>query len=46
VGDGVTRLRALDEQDLATRVELLGLPYDERWEHPYWSGDGVNWRCE
>ncbi|MFD7132488.1 hypothetical protein [Streptomyces sp. NPDC059894] len=22
--------------DLATRAELLALPYDERWAHPYW----------
>jgi hypothetical protein len=31
------RLRAQGEPDLATRAELLGLPYDERWAHPYWT---------
>ncbi len=31
------RLRARGEQDAAARVELLALPYDERWTHPYWS---------
>jgi hypothetical protein len=31
------RLRAQGEPDLATRAELLGLPYDERWDHPYWT---------
>lgn len=30
------RLRALGETDLAIRAELLALPYDERWAHPYW----------
>ncbi|ELS52053.1 hypothetical protein [Streptomyces viridochromogenes] len=30
------RLRALGEPDLATEAELLALPYDERWAHPYW----------
>jgi hypothetical protein len=31
------RLRAHNEPDLATRAELLALPYDERWNHPHWS---------
>ncbi|MEU0027616.1 hypothetical protein [Streptomyces sp. NPDC006335] len=31
------RLRAQGEPDLATRAHLLGLPYDERWDHPYWT---------
>ncbi|MGC0404547.1 hypothetical protein RKD27_007191 [Streptomyces sp. SAI-126] len=31
------RLRAQGEPDLAARVELLALPYDERWAHPYWT---------
>ncbi|MFI7414170.1 hypothetical protein ACIBU0_36540 [Streptomyces sp. NPDC049627] len=31
------RLRAQGEPDLATRAELLALPYDERWAHPYWT---------
>ncbi|MET9972508.1 hypothetical protein ABZZ80_43210 [Streptomyces sp. NPDC006356] len=30
------RLRAQDEPDLATEAELLALPYDDRWAHPYW----------
>lgn len=30
------RLRAQGEPDLAVRAELLALPYDERWAHPYW----------
>ncbi|MFF5481188.1 hypothetical protein ACFY5C_28225 [Streptomyces sp. NPDC012935] len=32
-----SRLRAANEPDLATRAELLALPYDERWAHPYWT---------
>ncbi|MFC8429343.1 hypothetical protein [Streptomyces sp. NPDC057253] len=31
------RLLARDEPHLAIRAELLGLPYDERWAHPYWA---------
>ncbi|WP_327427546.1 hypothetical protein [Streptomyces sp. NBC_01236] len=31
------RLRAQGEPDLAFRAELLALPYDERWAHPYWT---------
>ncbi|MEU6353498.1 hypothetical protein ABZ896_29940 [Streptomyces sp. NPDC047072] len=31
------RLRAQGEPDLATQAELLALPYDERWAHPYWT---------
>ncbi|MFC3577295.1 hypothetical protein ACFOZ0_29280 [Streptomyces yaanensis] len=31
------RLRAQGEPDLAMRAELLALPYDERWAHPYWA---------
>lgn len=31
------RLRAQGEPDLAIRAELLALPYDERWAHPYWT---------
>ncbi|MFI0514769.1 hypothetical protein ACH3Y9_32375 [Streptomyces sp. WSLK1-5] len=30
-------LRAEGEPDLAKKAELLALPYDERWEHPYWT---------
>ncbi|MEU8846850.1 hypothetical protein AB0C70_11575 [Streptomyces sp. NPDC048564] len=30
------RLRAQGEPDLAARTELLALPHDERWAHPYW----------
>jgi hypothetical protein len=30
------RLRAQGESDFAIRAELLALPYDERWAHPYW----------
>jgi hypothetical protein len=30
------RLRALGEPGLATRAELLALPYEDRWTHPYW----------
>ncbi|MEV6944141.1 hypothetical protein AB0N07_19465 [Streptomyces sp. NPDC051172] len=37
VGPGATRLRAQGERDLAIRAELLALPYDERWAHPYWA---------
>ncbi|MFI7404534.1 hypothetical protein ACIBW9_29340 [Streptomyces sp. NPDC049541] len=36
-GPGAARLRAQGESDLATRAELLALPYDERWAHPYWA---------
>jgi hypothetical protein len=32
-----TPLRAQGEPDLAIRAELLALPYDERWAHPYWT---------
>ncbi|MER6288268.1 hypothetical protein [Streptomyces sviceus] len=31
------RLRAQGEPDLAARAELLALPYEERWAHPYWT---------
>lgn len=31
------RLRAGGQPDLAVRCELLDLPYDERWAHPYWA---------
>ncbi|OXY96345.1 hypothetical protein BEK98_13340 [Streptomyces diastatochromogenes] len=31
------RLRAQGEPDLAIRAGLLGLPYDDRWAHPYWA---------
>lgn len=31
------RLRTRNEPDLAARTELLALPYDERWAHPYWA---------
>ncbi|MDH6571497.1 hypothetical protein M2160_006518 [Streptomyces sp. SAI-117] len=31
------RLRARDEPDLAKKAELLALPYDDRWAHPYWA---------
>ncbi|MET7574422.1 hypothetical protein ABZT04_38985 [Streptomyces sp. NPDC005492] len=31
------RLRAHGEPDLATQAELLALPYDKRWAHPYWT---------
>jgi hypothetical protein len=31
------RLRACGQPDLAIRAELLALPYDERWAHPYWA---------
>ncbi|MBL1086269.1 hypothetical protein JK359_30630 [Streptomyces actinomycinicus] len=37
-GPGAARLRALGEHDLAIRCELLALPEDELWRHPYWSG--------
>jgi len=30
-------LHAHGEPDLATRAELLALPYGERWAHPYWT---------
>ncbi|MDF3141916.1 MULTISPECIES: hypothetical protein [unclassified Streptomyces] len=30
------RLRAQGEPGLATEAELLALPYDDRWAHPYW----------
>lgn len=36
-GPGAARLHAADEYDLATRAELLRLPHDERWDHPYWT---------
>ncbi|WP_030946198.1 hypothetical protein [Streptomyces sp. NRRL S-646] len=36
-GPGAARLRAQGEPDLAIRAELLALPYDERWAHPYWA---------
>jgi hypothetical protein len=36
-GPGAARLRALGEPDLAIRAELLALPGDERWAHPYWA---------
>ncbi|MET8076142.1 hypothetical protein [Streptomyces sp. NPDC005303] len=32
-----TGLRARNEPELALRAELLGLPYDERWDHPNWT---------
>lgn len=33
------RLRAAGaDPDLITRVQLLALPHDERWAHPYWDG--------
>ncbi|MFJ9819809.1 hypothetical protein ACIRU3_32010 [Streptomyces sp. NPDC101151] len=31
------RLRARGEPDLATRARLVGLPYEERWNDPYWT---------
>lgn len=31
------RLLARGEPHLAIRAELLGLPYDDRWAHPYWA---------
>ncbi|MFF4358160.1 hypothetical protein [Streptomyces sp. NPDC001604] len=36
-GPGAARLRAQGESDPAIRAELLVLPYDERWAHPYWA---------
>ncbi|MGW1748669.1 hypothetical protein ACWCRD_24275 [Streptomyces sp. NPDC002092] len=36
-GPGSARLRLQGEPDLATRAELLALPYDERWAHSYWA---------
>ncbi|MDQ0990009.1 hypothetical protein [Streptomyces sp. V3I7] len=36
-GEGAARLHDCGEPDLATRAELLALPYDERWAHPYWN---------
>ncbi|MFF4033395.1 hypothetical protein ACFYZ2_27200 [Streptomyces sviceus] len=30
-------LRAGNEPGLAQQAELLGLPYDERWDHPDWT---------
>ncbi|MGW2720718.1 hypothetical protein [Streptomyces sp. NPDC001492] len=36
-GPGAARLRAQGEPDLAIRAELLALPDDERWAHPYWA---------
>ncbi|MFF3332111.1 hypothetical protein ACFYWX_21530 [Streptomyces sp. NPDC002888] len=42
-GPGAARLRALGEPDLAIRCELVALPYDERWAHPYWdTADATN----
>jgi hypothetical protein len=35
-GPGASRLRDQGEHDLATRAQLLALPFDERWAHPYW----------
>ncbi|MFE3035653.1 hypothetical protein ACFXKY_28870 [Streptomyces canus] len=34
-------LRAQGEPDLAARAELLALPYDDRWAHPYWASPSV-----
>ncbi|MER7568199.1 hypothetical protein ABTZ93_35355 [Streptomyces sp. NPDC097941] len=34
-------LRARNEPDLAIRAELLALPYDARWAHPYWTSPSV-----
>jgi hypothetical protein len=34
-GPGAARLHAAGEYDLATRAELLGLPRDQRGDHPY-----------
>jgi hypothetical protein len=31
------RLRAQGEPRFATETELLALPYDDRWAHPYWT---------
>jgi hypothetical protein len=36
-GPGAARLHAAGAYDLAIRAELLTLPYDERWAHPYWT---------
>jgi hypothetical protein len=36
-GHAPARLRAQGEPRLATEAELLALPYDERWAHPYWT---------
>lgn len=36
-GPGAVRLRARGDADLAVRAELVALPYDERWAHPYWT---------
>ncbi|WP_405857796.1 hypothetical protein OG407_12865 [Streptomyces sp. NBC_01515] len=36
-GPGAARLHAQGEYDLAIRAQLLALPYDERWAHPYWT---------
>ncbi|MCX4668381.1 hypothetical protein OG453_17145 [Streptomyces sp. NBC_01381] len=36
-GHAPPRLRAAGaDPDLVTRIELLALPYDDRWAHPYW----------
>lgn len=36
------RLRARGAPErLLHRVRLLGLPWDDRWRDPYWSGDGL-----
>ncbi|MFI9173329.1 hypothetical protein [Streptomyces lincolnensis] len=40
-GPGAVRLRAQGETDLATRAELLALPYDRRWADPYWDSAPV-----
>jgi len=34
---GAARLRDHGQSDLAIRADLLALPYDERWAHPYWN---------
>ncbi|MET7285687.1 hypothetical protein [Streptomyces sp. NPDC005573] len=31
------RLRAQGKEDLAIRARLVGLPYEERWNDPYWA---------
>lgn len=40
-GPGATRLRTASEPDLAIRAELLALPDEECWAHPYWYGPSV-----
>ncbi|MEU9667786.1 hypothetical protein AB0J81_23045 [Streptomyces bobili] len=37
-GPGAIRLRAVSQSDLAIRAELLALPEEECWAHPYWYG--------